>query len=271
MSSDDDLPPPPPKAAAPKPALTDSDDDLGPPPPPKPAAKKAPADSDDDLAPPPTKKAADSDDDMPPPPAKKAAADSDDDLPPPPAGKSPATAGSPAAADGAAATRPRATFINVAQDGDAAAPAAVAAPGGGSRKRTATVSRRSIQDVTKEGFLFKQSPSWPYSSQKRWCVLKGRVLTYFEQQNGTTPCGSLDLKGAVVLTEKDGIKEKHSAKMPNSFGLTGPTGQLKSRVYIFSTMTRDELQSWIDTIQLVAAEPKASELHWFEKMAQGIF
>ena len=104
----------------------------------------------------------------------------------------------------------------------------------------------------------------PYASQKRWCVLKGRVLTYFESQ-GAPAAGTLELKGAEL------VDVAKTAKMPNSFGVTGPSGQLKSRVYIFSTVSREDFQTWTEVLQNVIAEPKVSELHWFDKMAQAIF
>jgi hypothetical protein len=45
----------------------------------------------------------------------------------------------------------------------------------------------------------------------------------------------------------------------------------KSRTYIFSTMSRDDFDDWTKVVQMVVAEKRAMELHWFEKMAQGIF
>ena len=272
--SDDDLPPPPTRAPAKAPpkqvVLTDSDDDLPPPPAktaaPAPAAKPAvqkvvlpDSSDDDDLPPPPAKKVvlpdSDSDDDLPPPPAKTGAAapkaddDDEDDLPPPPAKAGAAPSGD-AAAEGNPRTRSRHVNPEVAQQ---------------RKERRATTVRRNVNDISYEGFLLKQSPTWPYGSQKRWCVLKGRVLTYFENQQSHTPAGTLDLKGATL------VDVSKSAKMPHSFGLTGPTGQLKLRTYIFSAVSREEYQQWINVLEQVLVEPKVSELHWFDKMAQAIF
>eukprot|EP00672_Neobodo_designis_P026486 CAMPEP_0174841982 /NCGR_PEP_ID=MMETSP1114-20130205/9642_1 /TAXON_ID=312471 /ORGANISM="Neobodo designis, Strain CCAP 1951/1" /LENGTH=264 /DNA_ID=CAMNT_0016076179 /DNA_START=49 /DNA_END=840 /DNA_ORIENTATION=- len=261
--SDDDLPPPPAKAPPKQVVLTDSDDDL-PPPPAKttPAAAPAPGakppvvlpdSSDDDLPPPPAtaggKKVVlpdSSDDDLPPPPAKagapvpaKPSEDADDDLPPPPA----KPAGQSLAAEDAAPQRTRSRHVNpeVAQQ---------------RKERRQTTVRRNVNDIAFEGFLMKQSPTWPYTSQKRWCVLKGRVLTYYETQQSHTPAGTLDLKGAKIADVSK------TANKPNSFGLTGPTGQLKSRVYIFNALSREEYQQWINVLEQVLVEPKVSELHW---------
>jgi hypothetical protein len=246
--SDDDLPPPPKKIV-----FDDSDDDL-PPPPKQGGAPVALDDSDDDLPPPPKPAGTrpvldDSDDDLPPPPsagnAKPSLSDDDDDIPAPPA-------------------RTRTAHVNP-DAADAASPAPTDAAGV-AKKRSQSVVRRGAKDLHKEGFLLKQSPSWPYGSQKRWCVLQGRVMTYYENQQTTqTALGTLDLKGAEI------VDVKKEAKFPNSFGLAGRSGQLKTRTYIFAAPTRDELQPWLEVLELATTEPKASELHWFEKMAQGTF
>jgi hypothetical protein len=81
--------------------------------------------------------------------------------------------------------------------------------------------------------------------------------------------------------------------MPNSFGLVvdldpnagdnalskvltlggvlgSASAEPKSRTFIFSA-TRDELDEWTKAIQSVVSGKRALELHWFEKMAQGLF
>lgn len=143
--------------------------------------------------------------------------------------------------------------------------------------------------VYREGYLMKQQPTWPYGSQKRWCVLDGRKFSYFESQEATSkPLGSLDLKGARL-----NLDLKDQAKMPNSFGLVvdldpnagdnalskvltlggvlgSASAEPKARTFIFSA-TRDELDEWTKAIQSVVSGKRALELHWFEKMAQGLF
>lgn len=254
-SDEDDLPPPPPRATAPAAAPvktvvlpdTDDDDDLPPPPASPPPKKVILPDSDDDLPPPPAKAGA-------APAAKPAAADDDlDDLPPPPPKSGAAAAMAADAADPAAGssppTRKRTTHVDV----------------GDRKERRQTTVRRNVNDISFEGFLFKQSPTWPYTSQKRWCVLKGRVLDYYENQQTHTKAGTLDLKGASL------VDVSKTAKMPHNFGLTGPTGQLKSRVYIWSAVSREEYDKWKAVLDQVLTEPRVSELHWFDKMAQAIF
>lgn len=276
-SLEDDLPPPPPKRAI----KLDDDDDL--PPPPSQPQKPTAITLDDD------------DDDLPPPPPKKNVVeldDSEDDLPIPAAGSNssavhtdPVSNNSNISAGAGATppTRPRAVAVATApaspqQGGQAQSPqkepaadkaaplptqSPATAPPPAGRKKTHSVAR--VNSLSKEGFLFKQSPTWPYTSQKRWCVLKGRLLNYYEAQTSKMPAGTLDLKGAQL------IDVAKSAKMSNSFGLTGSQGMLKGRTFIFSAPKHEEFNEWVEIIKLVVAEPTASEIHWFEKMAQGVF
>ena len=90
-------------------------------------------------------------------------------------------------------------------------------------------------------------------------------MNYYETETSINPSGSLDLKGATL------VDVSRDAKSPYSFGLTGPTGQLKGRTFIFAASTREEAEVWKEIIETVSAEPSAKELHWFEKMAQGIY
>ena len=275
MEIDDDLPPPPPQRAAI--VLDDSDDDLPPPPtkPTQPAAapRGIPINLDDD-------------DDLPPPPPKQQVAIDDDlDVPPPKPQALGASVASPlAAASPAAAPTPLKATPVVSSASPAAAHDDPMSPASSTRKRGATVR----VSVYREGYLLKQQPAWPYSSQKRWCVLDGKKFSYFEAQEsaGSKPLGTLDLKGARLNLELGA-----AGKMPNSFGLVmdidphaGENGlskvltlggvlqqEPKSRTYVFSTLTRDDYEDWTKTIQSVVSGRREMELHWFEKMAQGIF
>jgi hypothetical protein len=281
--SDDDLPPPPKPPV--KPAVLDDDDDHLPVPPAPAPARKGPvvltdSDSDGDLPPPPSATVKppvtldESDDDLPVPPPKSTSVGGA--ASPPPTTNGSAAARRDAAADDDELPGPK----NVASPNTVAAPlpnpSQHADPASGRirsravnpdlrRDRRQTTVRRNINDICLKDYLFKQSPTWPYGSQKRWCILKGRVLTYYETELATMPAGTLDLKGAQL------VDVSKTAKMPNSFGLTGPSGQLKARIYIFSTLNREDYQKWNDTIREVISEPKMSELHWFDKMAQAIF
>jgi hypothetical protein len=269
MESDDDLPPPPPKA----PAAFELEDDLDLPPPPAPVAAVQLSDSEEeeDMLPPPPSAVSgppvlvDSDDDLPPPPLPKQPqhvdpATAKDDAPPPAPNQTQATANnddsprakdpSAAAAAAAEATKPRATSVV--------------------RQRATTLAASPARGgLFKEGWVWKQSPTWPYTTQKRWFVLKGRMLAYYETPGGTgaTPISTLDLKGAKFADVKK------TAKWEHSFGLTGPLFPFKDRVYIFSLETKDDLQLWKEMIDAVSAvdETNKTELHWFEKMAQGEF
>jgi hypothetical protein len=283
MDFEDDLPPPKPKAPI---VLDDSDDDI-PPPPAAPAPSKGipiNLDDDDDLPPPPPGR--------PPANAPPAADDFDEDLPPPPpaakaAPQPPPVAASPTQTAAAQATPSKSTvsFASPAPTkADSASPASPSTVA--TRKRGMSVR----VTVYREGYLLKQQPNWPYSSQKRWCVLDGRKFSYFESQESTTKAlGTLDMKGARL-----NLQLGDAGKMPNSFGLVvdldphagenalskvltlggvlgGPSQEPKGRTFIFSTLTRDDYEDWTKTILSVTSEKRAMELHWFEKMAQGIF
>jgi hypothetical protein len=133
------------------------------------------------------------------------------------------------------------------------------------RARAPTMKRRAIADVAMEGFLFKQSPTWPYVMQKRWVTLKGRVLSYYEEKASTAPSGTIDLKGAQI------IDSPQNAKAPHALGITGDTPSIKGRTFYFAAGSREEYLGWLELLKFVTIEPKNSEIHWFEKMAQGLF
>lgn len=133
------------------------------------------------------------------------------------------------------------------------------------RARAGTLKRRTISDASMEAFLFKQSPTWPYVMQKRWVTLKGRMLSYYEDKTSTSPSGTIDLKGAQI------IDDPQNAKAPHALGISGDTPSLKGRTFIFAASTRDEYLGWLDILKFVTVEPKNSEIHWFEKMAQGLY
>eukprot|EP00658_Telonema_sp_P-2_P053419 TRINITY_DN41954_c0_g1_i1.p1 TRINITY_DN41954_c0_g1~~TRINITY_DN41954_c0_g1_i1.p1 ORF type:complete len:131 (+),score=35.88 TRINITY_DN41954_c0_g1_i1:115-507(+) len=92
--------------------------------------------------------------------------------------------------------------------------------------------------------------------QKRWCVLDGRMLMYYDAQGASKPAAALDLKGAKVVTD---MKD---AKQPNSFGITniqgGTSGQGMAsggRTFIFSTLNKETMTEWLDALRSVLQEP----------------
>eukprot|EP00744_Colponema_vietnamica_P019519 GILI01027622.1.p1 GENE.GILI01027622.1~~GILI01027622.1.p1 ORF type:complete len:264 (+),score=51.75 GILI01027622.1:59-793(+) len=129
------------------------------------------------------------------------------------------------------------------------------------------------KQLNKEGFLSKLQPTWPYSPQRRWCVLEGRMFSYYDSQGALKPSATLDLKGAEIILDPKGARE------PNSFGIAnlesgssgnGGASALKGRVFIFSTLTKEEMMDWVNALRSVLNDGH-SEVHWFEKMAQGTF
>jgi hypothetical protein len=129
-----------------------------------------------------------------------------------------------------------------------------------------------MASVSHEGFLFKQSPSWPYAQQKRWVTLKGRLVSYYEDKAaaaGSAATGTIDLSGPPPAQL---VEQPAAAKMPHSFGIAGESAALKGRTFIFSAPTREEYEAWFRVLSIVTADPKAAiEVHWFEKMAQGLW
>lgn len=249
MSDSDDLAGPPPTNSK-KVILTDSDEDVGPPAPRAPAAKPAgkqiPVLSDTDS---------DTDSDQPPPPPRKS--------------NGPVvlseTDSSSEEGIGPAPARPA---ISSDESDDPAPPSSpIRQPWKPpARSRNNKPKKKSVGI---SGWLMKMQPTWPYSAQKRWIVLKKHVLTYYDQEGGKQG-GVLDLRGAKVLTEKDGIREKFQCKLPHTFGLSGQRGLLKERVFLFSAATSEQILEWTTTIQRAARDSsKQSDIHWFEKMATG--
>ena len=264
--------------------LDDSDDDLDLPPPPQNNGNqhKDPisldSDGDDDDLPPPSNNNLDAADSIvvPSPTGgnnKPAVSldDSDDDLPPPNKGGAPAPASSPPSSPAGAANNNTPAPKPAAKQQAALPPAGSSSANMGAgvdRQRTGTImnnNRRKISDASMEASLFKQSPTWPYVMQKRWVTLKGRLLSYYEEKSSQTPSGTLDLKGAQI------VDSPSNAKAPHAFGITGDTPSLKGRTFIFAASSREEYLGWLDILKFVTTEPRNSEIHWFEKMAQGLF
>ncbi|KAH9597319.1 Pleckstrin homology domain [Trypanosoma melophagium] len=149
--------------------------------------------------------------------------------------------------------------------------------------------------VHKEVFFFlKQQPSWPYSNQKRYCILKNCKLYYFDSQESMKegrPQGVIDLINAKL------VDPGNDAKLPSSFGIhvdgerpaeggtTNGNGNnhnghnnnsnntKKQRAFIFSVMHAHELGEWRTAIQAVVGDTVGEEedTHLFEKMVQVIF
>ncbi|RNF26136.1 uncharacterized protein Tco025E_01619 [Trypanosoma conorhini] len=240
----------------------------------------------------------DSDDDLQLPPPRPAInlSDSDDDLPPP-AGLAPKRRAPPPVrpAGGAALLSPnnKASTVHrgeLASSPPVSPPAALAAPKGASHADpqqqlpplpfTADAKTRvNPAKVYKEGFLFKQQPSWPYSNQKRYCVLKNCRLYYFDSQESMKegkPQGVIDLTNA-KLTDPGS-----EAKLPSNFGIHvaserqadggGSGSNKKERTFIFSVVHVHELGEWKAAVQAVVGDTEEDEgAHWFEKMVQGVY
>ncbi|KEG12039.1 hypothetical protein DQ04_02051040 [Trypanosoma grayi] len=233
----------------------DSDDDLDLPPP-KPTINLDDSDSDDDL----------------PPPAVLAAMRS----PPPRPTAAPVVAPlrltSPNSGGGSPLTKIQ---VGAASNGKASLDPQVQLQSPADSKARANPAK-----VYKEGFLLKQQPSWPYSNQKRYCVLKNCKLYYFDSQESMKegrPQGVIDLTNAKL------VDPGNEAKLPSNFGIrvehdkqteggNNSSSNKKQRTFIFSVTHAHELGEWKAAVRsIVGDDIEEDQVHWFDKMVQGVY
>jgi len=88
--------------------------------------------------------------------------------------------------------------------------------------------------VDKEGFLLKRGEV-NKSFQKRYFVLKGNLLFYFERQSDKEPSGVIILEGCTV----------ELAENPDSFTFELVFQGSGSRTYILSAETQEDMESWM--------------------------
>lgn len=95
----------------------------------------------------------------------------------------------------------------------------------------------SATPVDKEGWLNKRGEV-NKSFQKRWFVLKGNLLFYFEKRGDREPVGLIILEGCTVeLAEDD---EQYSFKIE----FHGPN----NRSYVVGAETQEAMESWMKAL-----------------------
>ncbi|KAM4721724.1 sesquipedalian-2 [Rhinophrynus dorsalis] len=99
----------------------------------------------------------------------------------------------------------------------------------------------SPADLT--GYLYKRGARHT-AYQKRWFVLKGNLLFYFEEQDSREPVGVVVLEGCTV--ELCQSKEEYAFTI--RFNGSG------SRSYILAAETQEEMESWVKTLSRASYE-----------------
>lgn len=81
--------------------------------------------------------------------------------------------------------------------------------------------------------------------QRRWCVLKGNLLYYYERQSDREPLGSLVLEGCRVELADD-----EDQLFAFKIVFAGPN----ARQYIFGTDSQLEMESWIKCLSTASLD-----------------
>ena len=109
---------------------------------------------------------------------------------------------------------------------------------------------KSSQQVDREGYLMKKGEG-NKTFAKRWFVLKGNLLFYFERKSDKEPIGVIILEGSTIeLTETE--MEEHFC-----FKIVFP-----SRSYVLGAESQQSMEQWMkslacasyDYVKLMAAE-----------------
>jgi len=108
--------------------------------------------------------------------------------------------------------------------------------GGGAR--TALPTRASLSNADKEGWLVKQGTSFVKNWKKRWFVLKGDSLYYFDDKRSDTPNGSVPLEGCFIQGTDELTRKKFS------FGLFHP----ERRTFFLVADSKQIMQEWVDVL-----------------------
>lgn len=103
----------------------------------------------------------------------------------------------------------------------------------------------SDSPVDKEGYLSRKSDVKGY--QKRWFVLKGNMLFYYERKQDREPSGLLVLEGCGVQASPT---EKHGFEVCfDGGGTSGATGGVSGpKSYVMIADDDEEMQSWMRAI-----------------------
>jgi len=101
------------------------------------------------------------------------------------------------------------------------------------------VSVSSLQPAEKEGFLKKQGDHYR-TWKKRWFVLKGRQLYYFETPKDSEPKGVIDLEPNSIVRDEQANDKKHRKMFSVSTA---------RRIFYIYSKTEDDMRAWMDAVQ----------------------
>lgn len=90
--------------------------------------------------------------------------------------------------------------------------------------------------VDKQGFLYKRGEI-NRSLQRRWFVLTGNLLFYFEKQYSRDPIGVVVLEGCIVNRDPN-----------NVYGFLINFAGDNTRIWIFSAESREDMESWMQAL-----------------------
>ena len=106
-----------------------------------------------------------------------------------------------------------------------------------------TAFAASNSPIDKEGYLLKRGEV-NKAYQKRWFVLKGNLLFYYEKKGDREPIGAIILEGCTV----------ELAEMSDAYTFELVFQGAGSRVYILSCETQEDMESWMKAITCAGYE-----------------
>ncbi|BFZ15080.1 hypothetical protein BsWGS_18118 [Bradybaena similaris] len=103
---------------------------------------------------------------------------------------------------------------------------------------------RLKEDIRLQGFLNKTGPIGK-TFKRRWCILEHGALTYYINEKSNTSKGSIDRKDMYMIQTVD------TDRLNYSFELS--TKLEDSRIFTFSSESKDDFSEWIRTIAKLMA------------------
>lgn len=92
----------------------------------------------------------------------------------------------------------------------------------------------SDSDNSMSGWLMKKS-EYHRGWKVRWCVLRGKEVTYFKSPESTKAIATIPLADAVVRESKDQSEERFAFEVVT-----------RNRVFFFAAKTHSEMSEWIE-------------------------
>ena len=96
--------------------------------------------------------------------------------------------------------------------------------------------------IDKEGYLGKKG-EFNKGFQRRWCVLKGNLLFYFEKKQDKEPLG-------LIVLEACSVQASSQAKYAFEISFDGPA----TRLYLMAADNNEDMESWMKAISHASYE-----------------